>query len=277
MKYDILNRWSGEVIFTAEIECGDDTHSYIKLGLAIKSAIRVGANLEDANLENANLRSANLIGANLEDANLENANLENANLIGANLRSANLIGANLRSANLRSANLEDANLIGANLEDANLRSANLIGANLRSANLRSANLRSANLIGANLENANLRSANLEDANLESVKSLKTQPTQTIILPEGDLIVYKKLVEGVAKLKIPSSAKRYNATGRKCRAEYAEVIELPDGVKVGHSKYCNDFEYEVGKIVRPDKWDDNWVNECSNGIHFFITKEEAENY
>jgi len=242
MKYDILNRWSGEVIFTAEIECGDDTHSYIKLGLAIKSAIRVGANLEDANLENANLRSANLIGANLEDANLENANLENANLIGANLRSANLIGANLRSANLRSANL-----------------------------------RSANLIGANLENANLRSANLEDANLESVKSLKTQPTQTIILPEGDLIVYKKLVEGVAKLKIPSSAKRYNATGRKCRAEYAEVIELPDGVKVGHSKYCNDFEYEVGKIVRPDKWDDNWVNECSNGIHFFITKEEAENY
>jgi len=247
MKYDILNRWSGEVIFTAEIECGDDTHSYIKLGLAIKSAIRVGANLV----------GANLLGANLEGANLR----------GANLRGANLVGANLLGANLR----------GANLVGANLRGANLVGANLLGANLRGANLEGANLLGANLRGANLLGANLLGANLESVKGLKTQPAQAIILPEGDLIVYKKLVEGVAKLKIPSSAKRYNATGRKCRAEYAEVIDLPDGVKVGHSKYCNDFEYEVGKIVRPDKWDDNWVNECSNGIHFFITKEEAENY
>ena len=37
------------------------------------------------------------------------------------------------------------------------------------------------------------------------------------------------------------------------------------------------EYRVGETVRPDKWDENRFNECSNGIHFFITRIEAENY
>lgn len=157
MKYDILNRFSGVVIFTAEIDCSDDTLPSIKLGLAVKVAVKA---------------RANLVGAYLARAYLEGA-----------------------------------------------------------------------------------------------KGLKIQPAQTIILPEGDLIVYKKLAEGVAKLKIPFAAKRSNATGRKCRVEYAKVIELPKGVKIGHSRHDGDFEYKVGKIVRPDKWDDNWASECSNGIHF----------
>jgi len=30
-------------------------------------------------------------------------------------------------------------------------------------------------------------------------------------------------------------------------------------------------------VKCDKWDKERFNECSGGIHFFITREEAENY
>ena len=297
MKYDILNRWSGEVIFTAEIDCSDDTLPSIKLGLAVKVAVKARANLTRANLADAYLAGANLTEANLTDtyltdanltgANLARANLADAYLAGANLTRAYLTGANLTGANLTGANLTDtylarANLTEANLTDTYLAGANLTGAYLTGANLARANLADAYLAGANLARANLTDtyltdANLTRANLTRAKGLETQPAQTIILPEGDLIVYKKIVEGVAKLKIPSDAKRSNATGRKCRAEYAKVIELPEGVKVGHSKHDNNFEYKVGKIVRPDKWDDNWADECSNGIHFFITKEEAENY
>lgn len=36
-------------------------------------------------------------------------------------------------------------------------------------------------------------------------------------------------------------------------------------------------YEVGKEVIPDSFDENRFNECSNGIHFFINKQEAINY
>jgi hypothetical protein len=107
--------------------------------------------------------------------------------------------------------------------------------------------------------------------------LKKPPCHTIILPEGDLIVYKKLVEGVAKLKIPAEAGRSNSTGRKCRAEYAEVLELPAGIKEGTSEHDFRFKYRVGEIVKPDRWEENWSYECASGIHFFITEEEAEKW
>ena len=98
MKFQVFNRWSGSVQFEAEIECSDDATTSIKLGLAVKWAVKTGANL---------------IGANLNRASLNGANLEGANLSGASLCLANLIGANLNRASLNGANLEGANLEGA--------------------------------------------------------------------------------------------------------------------------------------------------------------------
>ena len=130
MKYVIKNRFSGEVQFTAEIECEEQSSRGIKLGLAVKCAVSCDANLSGADLSGANLRGANLRGANLSDANLS----------GAYLSDANLSDANLSSADLRGANLSDADLSGAYLSDANLRGAYLSGAYLRGADLRDADL-----------------------------------------------------------------------------------------------------------------------------------------
>ena len=44
-----------------------------------------------------------------------------------------------------------------------------------------------------------------------------------------------------------------------------------------SKYDNNFIYEVGRTVTVDNYDDNRWNECSTGIHFFITRKEAVDY
>ena len=85
MKFDILKRFTGEVVFTAEIECDDDTPQRVKLGLAIKVAVKARANLSGANLSRANLSDANLSGANLSGANLSRANLSGANLSRTNL------------------------------------------------------------------------------------------------------------------------------------------------------------------------------------------------
>jgi hypothetical protein len=63
-QYPIKNRWSGETIYEAEISCSPDTLPSIKLGLAVKAALKAGANLADANLAGANLAGANLAGAN---------------------------------------------------------------------------------------------------------------------------------------------------------------------------------------------------------------------
>ncbi len=93
MKFDILNKFSGKVNFTAEINCSEDEKISVKLGLAVRWANLNGANLDGANLDGANLNGANLYRANLDGANLDRANLYRANLDGANLNGANLDGA----------------------------------------------------------------------------------------------------------------------------------------------------------------------------------------
>ena len=88
MKFEVKNRFSGEVQFTAEIECAEDASVSVKLGLAVRWAYKTGADLRDADLRGADLR-----GAYLRDANLCGANLCGADLSGADLRGANLRGA----------------------------------------------------------------------------------------------------------------------------------------------------------------------------------------
>jgi len=244
------------------------------------------ANLSCANLYRANLSGANLSGANLSCADLYGANLYGADLSGANLSGADLYGANLSCADLSCADLSGADLYGANLSCAKLSGANLSGANLSCANLYRANLYRANLYRADLSGADLSGANLSCADLSGAKNIEQADAITRILPDGDLIVWKQAqtkdgAKAIIQLKIPAAAKRSNATGRKCRAEYAKDMKhFVDGKETKQKLYSGHnrgFVYEVGKVIRPDGFDENRWEECSSGVHFFITRWEAENY
>ena len=167
LKFDVLNRWSGEVQFSAQIDCPADDLPSVKLGLAVKWAVKNGADL-----------------------------------YGADLSGADLYGA---------------------------------------------------------KNSDLAIA------------------MTRILPEGDLIGWKKCQDGIiVKLRIPEAAKRSHAFGRKCRAEFVDVIEVI-GADEGISQHDGETKYVAGQRVTPDKFDENWLEECSSGIHFFITEAEARAY
>ena len=159
--------------------------------------------------------------------------------------------------------------------------ANLSGASLYGASLSGANLSRANLSGASLYGADLSGASLSRANLFGAKKFKELEylfiSYTSICPEGTIIGWKKCKDNIiVKLEIPAEAKRSNATGRKCRAEYAKVLEVI-GAEVGISQHDGKTKYKVGETIHSDKWDDNRWEECSSGIHFFITRLEAENY
>jgi uncharacterized protein YjbI with pentapeptide repeats len=213
-----------------------------------------------------------------ERADLCGANLSYANLSCANLCGANLGGADLGGADLSGADLCEANLCGADLSYANLSCANLCGADLCYANLCGANLRGANLRYANLRYANLRGADLRGADLNGVQyNINTAFFALQCPEEGAFVAWKKCKGGVlVKLLIPEDAKRSSATSRKCRASKAIVLEVI-GAEKGVSKIDKSFVYEVGKEVVADSFDDDRWNECSHGIHFFITRNEAENY
>jgi hypothetical protein len=118
----ITNRWSGEVMFTAKIEADPSVPLGVRIGLAVKWALKSRANLYGADLSGADLYGADLSGADLYGADLCGANLYGADLSRANLYGASLSGADLSGANLYGADLCGANLYGANLYGANLRS-----------------------------------------------------------------------------------------------------------------------------------------------------------
>ena len=236
---------------------------------------------ERADLSVANLSGANLSVANLSVADLSGANLSRADLSGANLRWANLRVADLRWANLSGADLRGADLSGANLSVADLSGADLSVANLRWANLSVADLSGANLSGADLRGANLSGADLSGANLSGAKNISFP----ISCPEeGEFIGFKKAKGGyIVKLKITEDAKRCSASGRKCRCSKALVLSITktdgtdDGTTEIASIYDKTFIYRVGEIVEVAEFCENRWNECAPGIHFFITRKEAERY
>ena len=194
-----------------------------------------------------------------------------ADLRGADLHYANLRGANLRDTDLSGADLRGANLIGADLRGANLSFANLYCADLRGADLRGANLRDANLSGANLYCADLRGAT-------------KVPFMSFACPsEGAFIGWKKVRDYLIKLEIPEDAKRCSATTNKCRCDKAKVLSITHLIsnkeiigEIENNNYVRCI-YKVGEMVYPDSFDNNRWNECSNGIHFFVNKQEAINY
>ena len=203
----------------------------------------------------------------------------------ADLRDADLRGANLRNADLRGADLCDADLCNADLRDADLSGANLRGADLSGANLRDANLHSADLSDAHLRDANLSDANLRDAkNIDKIAWNARTAFYPLQCPEtGSFIGYKKASGYIIELEICADAKRSSATSRKCRCSKAKVLSITnlDGSESGltevRSDYSKEFVYRVGEIAEAPDFDENRWNECTAGIHFFITRGEAVKY
>ena len=179
---------------------------------------------------------------------------------------------------------EKATLSGADLSWANLSGADLSGANLSGANLSWENLSGADLRRANLSWANLSGANLSWENLTNVKYNENTAFFALCCPEeGSFIGFKKAGGKIIKLLIPEDSKRSSATTRKCRCSKAKVLSITeiDGSDSGITEVCSDrdetFIYKVGEEVSVSNFDENRWNECSTGIHFFVTRDEAVRY
>jgi hypothetical protein len=283
--YTTIKRVDDSIIVSGEYpDLKTAIEDCVRKGVLLINANLAGANLEGANLYRANFFGANLIraslaGADLEETYFSGADLSRANLSGANLPGAYLYGADLEEANLSRANLRGANLRKTNLRDACLKGANLAGANLAGADFFHADLHGADFSFADFTYAKLFVANLSRANLHGATLPDFQ-----LCPEGQaFIAYKKLKDGlIATLEIPADVPRTSSlVGRKCRAQSARVvsIEAPNGTLVpeGVSLHDENFLYRTGEVVSEPKYDPDIRVECTQGVHFFMTKEEARKY
>ena len=181
-----------------------------------------------------------------------------------------------KRANLTCTNLTGADLTGADLTDADLTWADLTGANLTSADLYGACLYGANLFGADLTGANLIDSELEYANLnDTILDEKEQCRNGIVLTEP-MIGYKKSDEGkIITLEMPIGAKVFSINNNKRRANKAKVIDMQGKPELS-SYYDTSFKYRVGDEIEIADFDERYNVECGEGIHFFLTREEAEN-
>ena len=99
---------------------------------------------------------------------------------------------------------------------------------------------------------------------------------------GSFIAFKKASDYIVKLEIPEDAKRSSATTTKCRASKANVLAILNADGSESDVYCvpsdhdPKFNYEIGKTVEVEDFDEDRWNECSTGIHFLPILERRWN-
>jgi hypothetical protein len=103
----------------------------------------------------------------------------------------------------------------------------------------------------------------------------------IFVLDRDMIVYKKLRDNrIAEMKLEKGQVFQCAHYDKCRTDRALVmsIESNNGEDGEQFSYGVSFHnphvlYEVGKVISAQYAPE--IDECSSGIHFFLTKEKAQ--
>ncbi len=236
-------------------------------GIKLTEAIFAGANLKNTDFSGCNLRSADFGGANLENARFE----------GALMRWVFLKNANLRRANLFETDLFFATLDGADLREALFKQASLSGAGLRKVILDD----DVSLTRKLWSYAVLDNATIDDAALSKIVPNRCLP--------GRIIGYKK-VKGVgdgapliAMLEIPADARRVNSTSRQCRCDKARVLSIThsDGTSFEGEEAVGwifpKITYKVGEMVAEAEFSDDRRTNMAKGIHFFLSREEAERF
>lgn len=198
-----------------------------------------------------------------------------------NLSFADLKYNTFRQCDFKSSNLSGADLSNCILYGSDFRLANLYGARLNGNDFYNVDLRNADMRYAEINGSNFRDAKTNNTNIENVRINVFTNGYPLACPEkGSFTAYKRAQGYIIELFIPEDAQRSSAFGRKCRCDKAQVVAInkrdgtPADVTSLHSDYDENFIYTIGETVLVEGFDTNRWNECSKGIHFYITREEA---
>ena len=199
---------------------------------------------------------------------------------------------------------EDCNFVNAEFNDCdltdvemnnvtNFAEASFYNCNFKNACCRGAIFRNTAFYDADLTNVNMYEADFTNADfvrckLDNIRYDECTCGIALACPEkGSFTAFKKAKlyndnNCIVELQVPADALRSSATTRKCRVSKAKVVAVytMDGKSIKQNAYSiqtRSFVYKIGKIVEVKNFDKNRWNECSTGIHCFITKREAEQY
>ena len=134
---------------------------------------------------------------------------------------------------------------------------------------------------SNMSGSNMSGSDMSGSDMSGIKTSGTTAFFSLCCPpEGSFIAFKKANNKIVKLLITEDAKRSSATSLRCRASKAKVLSIEsidktETFKSVKSNYNSNFIYKVGETVEVTDFDENRWTECSTGIHFFISRMNAE--
>ncbi len=145
-------------------------------------------------------------------------------------------------------------------------------------------LTNCNLYKANITQTNFHYAIFNNCRLEQLKHKETAHFFNMICPEiGPFLAYKQCHNfRIVQLLIPADAKRSSATNNTCRCSKAKVltiksIDCKNSYEEAVSLVDDNFIYRVGEVAIADSFNnDRWID-STNGIHFYMTRDEAIGY
>lgn len=195
-----------------------------------------------------------------------------------------LSNLDLTLCSFRDCDLSGVNLSGSSVENALFDGCPLKGADFQDANMKTASFRYCDMRGCNIKGADLFGAVLEYANLEGIVSDEGTKWFRLHCPEkGAFLGYKKCVnDRMVQLLIPADAKRTSATLPSCRCSKAKVLtiksfDLKENFDEAWSLVDENFIYRKGEWVEVKNFNEDRWQDSTTGIHFWLTREEAEAY
>ena len=236
----------------------------------------------------------------------ENASLDRVCFDWCNLSIARFLGAKLTDVSFSNATLTSSSFVNAQIIDTDFEHANLYesifsGAELSNSTFRYANLSEAKFNRSILLDCNFTGSNLYNCNLDNTDSYLSEYKKGKILTES-IIGYKKCIPcdadriynfldpdcliqdidiAIVTLEIPRGAIVFSINGGKCRTNKAKVIDIVDGngnkMQRAKSYMMGNLTYYIGDEFTIYDFNCEYNVECSAGIHFFMTRKEAEEY
>ncbi len=272
------------------------------------------SDLSSANFNNAALTGccfnyAKLHGTTFKNANIDTCGFSYVYCFVSSFKNANLYKVGSRNStffrcDFASSTINDSDFFLSDFESSRFKNALVYGSILSKCNLKiytdNTSFNRCNLNGSNINRLNDGSldiinskfdlVNISD-DLENVSGSYIEYRTGKILKEP-IIGYKKCSKDkyfpqdlsdyiigfnstIVTLEIPKDAIVFSINGNKFRTNKVKVISI-DGADRAYSCRGN-MSYYVGDEINISDFDCRYNVECSNGIHFFMTKEEADAY
>lgn len=216
-------------------------------------------------------------------ASISNCDFKSVRVKRGDFRRSSISVTSMRNVSFSNCLFDDAaldvNFNGGYIEDSSFENCHLSGSDFRGCLLNRVSFK-----GANLSGVRFYGATMHHCDFEGARGLSFQIPQ-----EGELIGYKKchvknpmtgMYDSIAivKVRVPPEARRTGVlTSNKCRAEFVEVLDVSNR-GIAYSMFDHETKYSVGDVVRPSNgYDPSMEDPCVPGIHFFLTRKEAEEF